>query len=36
MMIFIKNAILAAVIVSTLASCGVRGNPEAPQLTTQN
>jgi predicted small lipoprotein YifL len=33
-MIYLKNAILAAVIVSTLASCGVRGDPQVPQFTT--
>jgi predicted small lipoprotein YifL len=34
-MIFLKQAILAAIIVSTLASCGVRGDPQAPQFTVQ-
>jgi predicted small lipoprotein YifL len=34
MMIYLKQAILAAIIVSTLAGCGVRGAPEAPQLIT--
>jgi predicted small lipoprotein YifL len=29
---FIQQAILAAIIVSTLAGCGVRGDPEAPQF----
>ena len=35
---FLKQAILAAIIVSTLAGCGVRGDPEAPKptLTSQN
>ena len=37
-MIFLKQAILAAIIVSTLAGCGVKGDPEAPKptFTTQN
>lgn len=29
---FLNQAILAAIIVSTLAGCGVRGDPEAPKL----
>jgi predicted small lipoprotein YifL len=35
MMKFFNQAILAAIIVSTLAGCGVRGDPQAPQFTTQ-
>jgi predicted small lipoprotein YifL len=35
MMIYFKQAILAAIIVSTLASCGVKGDPQAPLLTIQ-
>jgi predicted small lipoprotein YifL len=31
-MIFLKQAILAAIIVSTLAGCGVKGDPEAPKV----
>ncbi len=34
MMKFLTNAILLAVIVSTLASCGVRGDPVAPHAVT--
>jgi predicted small lipoprotein YifL len=34
-MIFLKQAILAAIIVSTLAGCGVKGDPQAPQFTVQ-
>ena len=35
---FIKQAILAAIIVSTLAGCGVKGDPDAPKpaFTSQN
>jgi predicted small lipoprotein YifL len=35
---FLQQAILAAIIVSTLAGCGVKGDPEAPKanLTSQN
>jgi predicted small lipoprotein YifL len=36
MMKFLNQAILAAIIVSTLAGCGVRGDPQIPKLTTQN
>jgi predicted small lipoprotein YifL len=35
MMKFLKQASLAAIIVSTLASCGVKGDPQAPQFTIQ-
>jgi predicted small lipoprotein YifL len=36
MMKFLKQASLLAIIVSTLAGCGVKGDLQAPQFSTQN
>jgi predicted small lipoprotein YifL len=32
---FLQQASLVAIIVSTLAGCGVKGDPQAPQITVQ-